>query len=91
MRRRIDTTTLVMWLIGILIVVGVGWGTYNTIRANPYSRENWIDFVIFGLAQGCLYALIALGYTLVYGILRMMACCWWRWWRWRHPSLLPFS
>jgi branched-chain amino acid transport system permease protein len=72
MRRRIDTTTLVMWLIGILIVVGVGWGTLNTIQSNPYSRENWIDFVIFGLAQGCLYALIALGYTLVYGILRMI-------------------
>ncbi len=72
MRRRIDTTTLIMWLIGILIVVGVGWGSYNTIQANPYSRANWIDFVIFGLAQGCLYALIALGYTLVYGILRMI-------------------
>jgi len=61
-----------MWLIGVLIVVGVAWGTYNTVRDNPYSRENWIDFVIFGLAQGCLYALIALGYTLVYGILRMI-------------------
>jgi len=72
MRRRIDTTTLVMWLIGVLIVSGVAWGTFNTVRANPYSRENWIDFVIFGLAQGCLYALIALGYTLVYGILRMI-------------------
>ncbi len=72
MRRRIDPTTLIMWLIGVLIVGGVAWGTFNTIRDNPYSRENWIDFVIFGLAQGCLYALIALGYTLVYGILRMI-------------------
>src|SRR5688500_6480980 len=30
------------------------------------------DFFIFGLAQGSVYALIALGYTLVYGILRMI-------------------
>jgi branched-chain amino acid transport system permease protein len=28
--------------------------------------------VLFGLAQGSIYALIALGYTLVYGILRMI-------------------
>lgn len=61
-----------MWVIGALIVAGVVLGSYFSIVANLYSRENWIDFVIFGLAQGCLYALIALGYTLVYGILRMI-------------------
>jgi branched-chain amino acid transport system permease protein len=61
-----------MWVIGGLVLVGVVWGSVNTILNNPYSRANWIDFVVFGLAQGCLYALIALGYTLVYGILRMI-------------------
>lgn len=37
-----------------------------------YSGENWRDFIIFGLAQGGIYALIALGYTLVYGVLFMI-------------------
>jgi branched-chain amino acid transport system permease protein len=32
----------------------------------------WIDLTITGLALGGVYALIALGYTLVYGILRMI-------------------
>jgi branched-chain amino acid transport system permease protein len=32
----------------------------------------WLDFFIFGLSQGSVYALIALGYTMVYGILRMI-------------------
>lgn len=72
MRRRFDVTTLIMWAIGALIVFVVIWGSINTLRAGTYSKENWIDFIIFGIAQGCLYALIALGYTLVYGILRMI-------------------
>jgi len=72
MRRRIDTTTIMMWIIGGAVVFGVVWGSINTILNNPYSAANWIDFIVFGLAQGCLYALIALGYTLVYGILRMI-------------------
>ncbi len=37
-----------------------------------YSAETWRDFIIFGLAQGGIYALIALGYTLVYGVLFMI-------------------
>jgi branched-chain amino acid transport system permease protein len=71
-RRHFDLTNLLMWTVGGLVLLGVVVGSINTVMDNPYSRANWIDFVIFGLAQGCLYALIALGYTLVYGILRMI-------------------
>jgi branched-chain amino acid transport system permease protein len=34
--------------------------------------EQWINLTISGLKLGSIYALIALGYTLVYGILRMI-------------------
>lgn len=61
-----------LWGIRILIILVVVIGTYNSIRAGQYTREQWIDFVIFGVAQGSIYALIALGYTMVYGILRMI-------------------
>ena len=37
-----------------------------------YGADDWISFTIFGLAQGGVYALIALGYTMVYGVLLMI-------------------
>jgi len=70
--------------LGILAVVLVGsvstlcpaWhqilGGDAAACVGKYTAANWLDLVIFGLAQGSLYALIALGYTLVYGILRMI-------------------
>jgi branched-chain amino acid transport system permease protein len=47
-------------------------GTFFTIRAGKYTGVQWIDFVVFGISQGSIYALIALGYTMVYGILRLI-------------------
>jgi branched-chain amino acid transport system permease protein len=55
-----------------LIVLVVIIGTFNTLRTATYTGEQWIDFVVFGISQGAIYALIALGYTMVYGILRMI-------------------
>ena len=72
MRERFDNTDwigLILWIFRAVIIVAVIWGTVSTILDNPYSAEAWLDLLIFGLAQGSLYALIALGYTLVYGIL----------------------
>ncbi|MEX2161257.1 MAG: branched-chain amino acid ABC transporter permease [Anaerolineales bacterium] len=54
------------------IIFVVVWGTIQTILHNPYSYRNWLDFIIFGIAQGSMYALIAIGYTLVYGVLKMI-------------------
>lgn len=58
-----------IWLLRIATVVIVVWGAYNSISAGTYSLSQWKDLVIFGLAQGGMYGLIALGYTLIYGIL----------------------
>jgi branched-chain amino acid transport system permease protein len=72
MRQRFENTDwigIILWIVRAAIIVAVIWGTINTIRNNPYSAEAWLDLLIFGLAQGSLYALIALGYTLVYGVL----------------------
>lgn len=52
----------------VVIVVGV----YNTVVAARYTSAQWATLVFAGLAQGSIYALIALGYTLVYGILLMI-------------------
>jgi len=61
-----------LWGFRILIVAAILIGTIASIRAGKYTSEQWIDFVVFGIAQGSIYALIALGYTMVYGILRMI-------------------
>ncbi len=44
----------------------------NTLTSGKYTLKDWVDLIIYGIAQGSIYALIALGYTLVYGILRMI-------------------
>lgn len=65
-------TTVVMWLIGLAILAIVVLGIVRTLAMGNYSGRQWADLVIYGIAQGGIYALIALGYTLVYGILRMI-------------------
>ncbi len=56
--------------IGIIIAMIVG--LINTISAGRYTNAQWATLVFAGLAQGSIYALIAMGYTLVYGILRLI-------------------
>jgi branched-chain amino acid transport system permease protein len=70
--RRVSGTTLFMWLIGVVILAVVIYGMIATLASGKYSGADWLDLTIFGLSQGSVYALIALGYTLVYGVLRMI-------------------
>jgi len=58
---------------GGLLVIGISvMGAVNTLVAGTYTPREWARFTVAGLTQGSIYALIALGYTLVYGILRMI-------------------
>jgi branched-chain amino acid transport system permease protein len=68
----VSIVDLYLWFFRLAVLVVVVWGTVGTLRAGQYSGEVWLDFVVFGLSQGAIYALIALGYTMVYGILRMI-------------------
>ena len=69
---RLDYLDIVLWLFRVVLIVGIVWGTVVTLRSGKYPTETWLKFLVFGLAQGSLYALIALGYTLVYGVLLMI-------------------
>jgi branched-chain amino acid transport system permease protein len=66
------------WVDWILLLFRLGlpifllMGMRNTIVSGKYSTDQWVSLIISGLAQGSIYALIALGYTLVYGILLMI-------------------
>ena len=69
---RFSFTDLAIWIIGALLLGIIVIGSYKTLQEGAYTTRQWMDFVVFGIAQGSIYALIALGYTLVYGILRMI-------------------
>jgi branched-chain amino acid transport system permease protein len=71
-RQRITPADVVIWIIGLAIAAMVVFGSIKTIALGKYNLVTWIDLTITGLALGGVYALIALGYTLVYGILRMI-------------------
>jgi branched-chain amino acid transport system permease protein len=48
-----------------LVVAVVVWLAINLVK----SPANWFEILLIGISNGALYALVALGYTLVYGIL----------------------
>lgn len=72
LRRRVSGTTIAMWVIGLVLLALVLYGAARTVMLAKYSGRDWIDLLVYGIAQGSVYALIALGYTMVYGILRMI-------------------
>ncbi|CUS03300.2 leucine/isoleucine/valine transporter subunit; membrane component of ABC superfamily [Candidatus Promineifilum breve] len=73
--RNIDWIDVWLWVFRIVIIVGVVVGITRKLffgAGTPYGADEWIDFFVSGLSQGGLYALIALGYTMVYGVLFMI-------------------
>ncbi|MBZ0278990.1 MAG: branched-chain amino acid ABC transporter permease [Anaerolineae bacterium] len=59
-------------LVGALFLLLLAYIAINNILSGNYTVKSFLQQSITGLAQGGIYALIALGYTLVYGILLMI-------------------
>jgi branched-chain amino acid transport system permease protein len=60
-------------LVGLGVLIFLGWRIYQTaFGEGTYGPDTWMRFLIAGLVIGGMYALIAIGYTLVYGILFMI-------------------
>jgi len=62
--RKIVLATLTVVLLFLTIS-----GSWATLSEGKFTGNQWESFIVAGLSTGSLYALIALGYTLVYGIL----------------------
>ena len=69
---RLSLVDLILWGLRVAIVVFVSVGTYATLTEGALQCTDWRDLIVYGIAQGSVYALIALGYTLVYGVLFMI-------------------
>jgi len=73
---RLPWRRIILVVLGVVVIAVVGIGAARTLALTPaeggYSADAWEDFIVQGAAQGAIYAMIALGYSLVYGILRMI-------------------
>ncbi len=72
MTRRISLVTVTLWLVAAVLLGAMIIGSVLTLAQGTYTATQWRDLIINGIALGAVYALIALGYTLVYGILFMI-------------------
>jgi len=63
---------VLLTVVGILILALLIWRIYVVANERAFPIQYWAFQVINGLVLGGVYALIALGYTLVYGILFMI-------------------
>jgi branched-chain amino acid transport system permease protein len=59
----------IIGLFGLLFVIGLLlWLGVNMVK----TPADFFDVLLIGITTGCVYALVALGYTLVYGILELI-------------------
>jgi len=72
-RRSINTSLMIRVMVGVVVLAFVVYRLYEVIVVQQtYGPETWARLAISGLILGSVYAVIALGYTLVYGILFMI-------------------
>ena len=69
---RLSFVDLIVWLFGLSIVAISIVGMVGSLGGHLYTTKEWMRVTVYGVTQGGVYALIALGYTLVYGILFMI-------------------
>jgi branched-chain amino acid transport system permease protein len=61
-----------LWTFRIAVVAVVVIGSAATLASGKYPITTWVNLLEQGIILGSLYSLIALGYTMVYGILRLI-------------------
>ncbi len=71
--RRLGAYRITQMVLGIVFGGYLLWRFYDLFLAHPvYGPETWVQFALSGVILGSVYAIIAIGYTLVYGILFMI-------------------
>jgi branched-chain amino acid transport system permease protein len=71
-RFRLSFVNLFLLALGGGLILLALVGAFLTLQSGRFGPDAWQSFVIAGIALGSVYALIAMGYTLVYGILFMI-------------------
>lgn len=68
-RRRPPTSQILRIVFGGLIVLGLLWWLGTEAVDSP---ARFVEVTLIGVTNGSIYALVALGYTLVYGIIELI-------------------
>src|SRR5262245_955096 len=68
-RRLPPVSDLLRWVFGALLVFGLGYWLIGQAIDEP---SRFAKVSVIGFSNGMIYALIALGYTLVYGIIELI-------------------
>ena len=69
---RFTFVDVVLWALRVGVVLVVVGGSVGTLIKGRYGAVQWFEFLTFGVTMGSVYALVALGYTMVYGVLRLI-------------------
>lgn len=72
-KKYIDVGRWLRLALGVLVAAFLAWRMWTVIGIEQaYGLDTWVRFGISGVILGSVYAVVALGYTLVYGILFMI-------------------
>lgn len=70
---RFSWTDSFLWSIRVMALFFIVWGLLGALglsfSGDGLSADAWKQLVVAGLAQGSMYGLLALGYSMVYGVL----------------------
>ncbi len=66
------SVSVFLWAFRIFLIVIVVLGSFLTLSSGKFTLDTWVDLLVSGAVQGGIYAVVALGYTMVYGIMRMI-------------------
>jgi branched-chain amino acid transport system permease protein len=69
---KISASRIALWGVALAVTALVVWRVAGTLAQGIYGVDVWVSQFMNGMVQGSMYALIALGYTMVYGILLMI-------------------
>ena len=69
---RITPVAVFLWFLRVVALVVILYGSFQSIASGRLTASQWRDLIVFGVSTGSVYALIALGYTMVYGVLRFI-------------------
>ncbi len=72
-RLRLSWVDSFLWAVRVAAVIIIVWGVFGSLRLTAagegLSGAAYRDLLVSGVAQGAMYGLIALGYSMVYGVL----------------------
>ncbi len=70
---RLSWVDLFLWGIRVAAIIVILWGLIGSIQnfvaGEGLTAAGWRDLIVSALAQGAMYGLLALGYSMVYGVL----------------------